>query len=91
MIKLRMLISSIIIVIIIIIILYLYNFYIKIDSFDTIKRTVGDVDIFYLNNPTNSQLTPNPITGTYQKKKQEDCLYKNNNQESTSCTYSIVD
>jgi hypothetical protein len=91
MIKLRMLISSIIIVIIIIIILYLYNFYIKIDSFDTIKRTVGDVDIFYLNNPTNSQLTPNPITGTYRKKKQEDCLYKNSNQAGASCTYSIVD
>ena len=88
--KVRMLISSIIIVIIIIIILYLYNFYIKIDSFATIRRTLSDVDIFYLNNPTNSQQTPDPITGTYSKKKQEDCLYQNNLQASAPCTYSIL-
>ncbi len=91
MIKIRMLASSVIIVIIIIIILYLYNFYIKIDSFATIRRTLGDVDVFYLNNPTNTLVTPNPITGSYHKRKQEDCLYNNNNQSSAPCTYKIVD
>ena len=90
MLKVKMLISSIIIVIIIIIFVYLYNDTKKKDLFTPIEieRKTGPVDIFYLNNPKNTNITPNPITNIYHKIKQEDC-----EQDGTSkiCSYTIVE
>ena len=88
MLKVKMLISSIIIVIIIIIFVYLYNDTKKKDLFTIIERKTGPVDIFYLNNPTNTTLTPNPLTNIYHKIKQEDC-----ERDGTSkiCSYTIVE
>ncbi len=89
MLKVKMLGSSIIIVIIIIIFLYLYNQIKKKDLFVVnIERKLGPVDIFYLNNPTNTTITPNPTTNIYHKLKQEDCVGEGS---AKKCTYTIVE
>jgi hypothetical protein len=88
MLKLKMLISSVIIVIIIIIFLYLYNDSKKKDLFTTIERKIGPVDIFYLNNPTNTTITPDPLTNIYHKIKQEDCTIVGTSKQ---CRYTIVE
>ncbi len=88
MLKLKMFISSIIIVIVIIIFLYLYTDNTKKDLFTTVERTLGEVDIFYLNNPTNTDIRPDPVTNLYHKIKQEDCIADGS---SKICSYSIVE